>query len=242
MPTLNQSIAFSQSMLGSYIPMTAQTGSEPATTIANLVVMFMQSPPFCWPTNRAEDSTTATVAGTQDYTIALTNFGFMERATLKNAANRSWEIPRIYNAAVLGTTIEQTARPEALCVKMVTPGTSIAVRMLSAPDAIYTLTATYQKAAVLFTATSQDWLTQCNIPPYYGDIYQNLFLAEAFQLNGDLQEAAVYRRRGMAALLAKAEGLSDLQKNMIFAQSMHNDLQAIAATIRTQTAGQARQI
>jgi hypothetical protein len=242
MPTLAQSINWAQAMLASYIPLTAQTGSEPAITIANGVVMFMQSPPFCWPTNRAEDSTTTTTAGTQDYTVSLTNFGFLERATLKNAANKSWEIPRIYNSAVLGTTQEQTARPESICIKLVTPGTNIAVRMLSAPDATYTLTLTFQKAAVLFTATSQDWLTQCNIPPYYGDIYQNLFLSECFQVNGDGQEAAIYRRRGMAALLAKSEGLSDLQKNMIFAQSMHNDLQSLAATIRAQTAGQARQI
>ena len=240
--TLNQSILWSQSMLGSYIPLTAQAGSEPAVTIANMTVAFMQNAPFTWPTNRAEDSSTTTAAGTQDYTVTLTNFGFLEGVTLKNASSKSWAVPRIYNSVHLGTTSEQSARPEACSVKLVTPGTSIAIRFVSAPDAIYTATLTYQKAPVLFTATSQDWFTQCNVPDYYLDIFNNLFLAEALQVNGDVAEAGLYRRRGMAALLSKSEGLSEMQKNMMFAQAMNTDLQTIAANLRTQQAQTARTI
>lgn len=240
--TLNQSIAWAGSMLNTYIPLTSQTGSEPAITIANMVVAFMLNPPFCWPTNRAENSAVSTVAGTQDYTLSLTDFGFMEKVTLKNAANASWEVPRVYNSMILSTTQEQTARPEAVCVKTVTPGTSIAVRFLSAPDAIYTITATYQKVPVLFSATTQDWFTQCNIPVYYMDIFNNLFLAECFQVNSDYQESVSYRRRGMAALLAKAEGLTEAQKNMIYEQSMAGDLQTVGAQIRRQMAAQARTV
>ena len=99
-----------------------------------------------------------------------------------------------------------------------------------------------QKVPVLFSATSQDWFTQCNVPDYYLDIFNNLFLAEALQVNGDVQEAALYRRRGMAALISKSEGLSEMQKSMMLAQSMNSDIQTIAASLRTQQASQARAI
>src|ERR1700690_379709 len=135
--TLNQSIAWAQAMLSTYIPLTAQTGSEPAISIGNMVVTFILNPPFTWPFNRAENTSTTTTAGTQDYTIAATDFGFMESMTLTKSA-KSWAVPRIYNSANLGTSSEQSARPEACCVRFITPGTSIAVRFLSAPDDAYT--------------------------------------------------------------------------------------------------------
>lgn len=240
--TLNQSIAWAQSMLGSYIPLTAQTGSEPAISIANGVVSFMQNPPFTWPTNRAEDTSLTTAAGTQDYTLSITNFGFLEKVTLKNAANKSWEIKRVYNNDSLGVSTEILSRPEAVSVRIITPGTNVMIRFLSAPDVIYTGTVTYQKPAVLFTATTQDWFTQCNIPIYYMDIFNNLFLAECFQVDGNEQSAAMYRRRGMAALLAKAEGLTEMQRDMIYAQAMAGDLQSMAQQLRMQQASQARAV
>ena len=44
--TLAQSIAWAQSMLTTYIPLTAQTGSEPAITIGNMVVSFILNPQY----------------------------------------------------------------------------------------------------------------------------------------------------------------------------------------------------
>lgn len=241
--TLNQSVAWAQSMLVSYIPLTALAPGEPAITIANMVVAFMNAPPFTWPTNRAEDASLTMTAGTQDYTLSIANFGFLETVTLKNpSTQKSFAVKNVYNSSVLGVSNEQTARPNAVSVKTITPGTSVALRFLSAPDLGYTGTTTYQKAPVLFTAPTQDWFAQCNIPQNQMHIYNNLFLAECFQVNGDPQSAAQYRRRGMAALLATAEGLTEAQKSMIFAQSMYTDLQTIAANVRVQQANQARGI
>ena len=242
MPLLSSTVTWAQSMLNTFIPLSAIGAGEPALTIANTVVGFMLNAPFTWPTNRAEDTSLVTVAGTQDYTLNLANFGFLETVTLTNSLQQSWAVPRIYNSSVLGKTSQQQARPEACCVKLWTPGTSVSLRFMGAPDAIYTGTTTYQMAPVLFTDPSQDWFTQCNIPPNQMQIYNNLFLSECFQVNGDDQSAAQYRRRGMAALLAMADGLTEMQKSMIFAQAMFSDLQTLAATIRTQSAGQARAI
>lgn len=242
MTTLNQSIAWSQSMLTSYIPLTAQTGSEPAITIANMVVAFMNAPPFTWATNRAEDSSlSATVVGTSDYTVTIANFGFLEKLSLKDSGGKYWDVKRIYNSGALDKNTDQTKRPDAVSVNVITPGTSIGLRFVSMDD-VYQAFVTYQKAPVLFTATTQDWFTQCNIPQNQVHIYNNLFLGECFQVNGDLQDAAVYRRRGMAALLATSDGLTEMQKSMIFAQAMFSDLQTIAAQLRTQAAQQARTV
>ena len=240
--TLSQSILWAQSVLSTYIPLTAQTGSEPALTIANMVVAFILNPPFTWPTNRVENTGTNTVAGTQDYVLSITDFGFLESVTLTDSNSKSYAVPRIYNSANLGKSSQQSSRPEAACVRLVTPGTNITLRFLSAPDAIYSITATYQKVPILFSSTTQDWFTQCNIPVYYMDIFNNLFLAECFQTNGDPQEAALYRRRGMAALIAKADGLTEMQKSMMLAQATFSDIQTIAANLRTQEAAQARTI
>lgn len=55
------------------------------------------------------------------------------------------------------------------------------------------------------------------IPDYYRDIYNNLFLSEAMALVDDAR-AQIYRARGVAAFLAKAQGLSDTQKNVFVQQ------------------------
>jgi hypothetical protein len=240
--TLNQTILYSQAKLATYIPLTAQTGNEPAVSIANEIVAFILAPPFTWPTNRAEDVSLTTVVGQSDYVLTIANFGFLEKVSLIDPSGKYWNVERVYNTASLNKNVEQTKRPDAVSVNLIVPATSVTLRFPSM-DAVYAAcVTTYQKAPVLFTATSQDWFTQCNLPQNQMHIYNNLFLGEAFQVNGDEQSAAIYRRRGMAALLATAEGLTEMQKSVIFAQAMFSDLQTIAATLRTQAAAQARAI
>ncbi len=238
--TLEQSILWSQAQMGTYVPLTPQTGSEPAMTIANMVVAFMQNPPFCWPTNREENTSLVTTAGTSDYTLSIEDFGFLERVTLVDANGNPWNVERVLNSLVLNPNTQQQKRPDSVCVKLVAPGTSIAIRFVSM-DAVYDGTLTYQKVPQLFTSTSQDWFTQCNIPDYYMDIFNNLFLAEALQVNDDAR-AGMYRQRGMAALLAKSEGLSEMTKLMLYHQAMLGDLQTLAAQLRTQQAQTARSV
>lgn len=241
--TIQQTVNYSQCFCD-YLPLSSQTGNEPALSIANMILRFMLNPPFTWPTNRAEDSSTSTVAGTQDYTVAIANFGFLEAVTLKNAGPPAtyYEVPHIYNSTALGVSQEQTARPNACGVKTITPGTNVAIRFLGPPDAIYTATLTYQMAPFLFTALTQDWFTNGNIPDSQMDIYNNLFVAEALQVSDDPSRAGPYRQRGMAALIAKAEGLSEQTKTMLIQQALFNDLATIRATLQTQLAQQARTV
>lgn len=62
-------------------------------------------------------------------------------------------------------------------------------------------------------ATNFSWAP---VPDNYSDVYNNLYLAEVMAVADDAR-AQQYRIRGVAAMMAKASGLSDMQRN-VFAQ------------------------
>lgn len=63
-------------------------------------------------------------------------------------------------------------------------------------------------------AANFDWAP---LPDWFVDIYNNLFLAEMLSLV-DEARSQQYRHRGIAAFLAKAEGLTEMQKNAFVEQ------------------------
>lgn len=62
------------------------------------------------------------------------------------------------------------------------------------------------------------------IPDQYSDVYNNLFLAEAMAIVDD-QRSQVYRQRGVAALLSKASGLTEMQRNAFAQQWLARDVE-----------------
>ena len=310
--TLQGTVNWAQALIASYPPLTAGAGFEPAVTIASIIRNSMMNAPMSWSWNRFEDSTTSTVVGTQDYTVALTNFGWLEKASLTDPNGVIWEIKDVYNTNALSkSTVQQ--RPSAVAIIANTPGTNIKIRFLGVPDQIYTVNLTYQGLATQFgpfvvqsaanaigantsytgiftpasfptgtTATIAGFVTHtvnngtfvvvsCNvttlivanaagvsetptpaasvingswapIPDQYSDIYSNLFLAEAFEVSMDSAEAARYRQRGVAALLAKAEGLTQTQINIFREQWLTRDSEVQSTTLRVQQGNTARGI
>ncbi len=87
------------------------------------------------------------------------------------------------------------------------------------------------------TAVNGSWAP---IPDSYSDIYNNLFLSEAFQAVSEDATAARYRQRGVAAMLAKSEGLTQMQYNAFIQQWLMRDDTINASALRTQQASQAR--
>jgi hypothetical protein len=74
------------------------------------------------------------------------------------------------------------------------------------------------------------------------DIFNNLFLAEAMAVADDPREQ-IYRMRGIAALLSKAEGLTEMQINAFLAQYISRGLTPQqVAQLKTQQGHQARGI
>lgn len=223
-----------------YSPTSAGTNSEPAVSIATMVRNTILNAPFVWPFNRNEFAITALTAGTQNYTWAITDFAYLEKVSLTTAdSTYAYELKDVYNTRILGIDNGSTsqAQPEALAVVSYIPGTSVNVRFLSSPDQAYTGTATYQKLPVPFAALTDSWSP---IPSHFMEIYNNLFLAEALAMVDDAR-SQVYRQRGVAALLSKAEGLSEMQVNAFLAQYLHRDsMQTLASQLRVQQGSQAR--
>jgi hypothetical protein len=242
MATIQDSINYSSTFI-QYSPLSAGTNFEPALTIANEIQNTVMGAPFSWPWNRTEDNSTTTVAGTQDYSINLTNFAWLEKVSLKNVASGEvHEIPDVYNNLARGIADARTvkqARPNAACVLIVSYGSSLRLRLMGVPETAYLITLTYQRIwAPLTTLTggSGTW----TIPPQYSDIYNNLFLGEAMALVDDRQGAQQYRQRGIAALIAKAEGLTQMQINSFLEQYWQRDSQMAARQLAVQQGGQAR--
>jgi hypothetical protein len=76
------------------------------------------------------------------------------------------------------------------------------------------------------------------IPNQYSDVYNNLFLSEAMAAVDDAR-AQLYRQRGIAAFLAKASGLTEMQKNAFIQQWLQRSVERAEVSGGTQqgTAG-----
>lgn len=239
--TLQQSVNFAQSFIG-YSSISSGAGSEPAISVGSMVRSIILNAPFTWPWNRSENSSLATVApvagvGTQNYTVALTDFGFLEKVSLTDVNGKIVELKDVYNTSPRGLS-NDFQRPTAAAVESVIYGTSLVIRFMGCPDAVYTATLTYQRLALPFMSLGGTWAP---IPDSYIDVYNNLFLAESLASYDDAR-SAIYRQRGAAALLSKAEGLSEMQRSAFLEQFLARDQQTLSAQLRGQQGNQARGI
>lgn len=145
--TIQNSIDFARTYL-QYAPLSVGAGGEPALSIANEIQNTMLNAPLTWPWNRAEDSSQATTVGTQDYTIALTDFGFLEKATLTDSSGVIFEVRDVYNNKALAkadANKDRLSRPNSACIAAVAYGTSIKLRFMPIPEKVYTVGLIYQK-------------------------------------------------------------------------------------------------
>jgi hypothetical protein len=235
--SLQQSVNYALTYI-QYSPLTVGTGNEPAISIANEIQNTILNAPMTWGWNRNENNSLTINSSNQDYTILLTDFSFLEKATLTDTSGNVFEVLDVYNTAALGkANANKKGRPNAISVNFVSYGSSVTLRFMGIPDQTYTVLLTYQKLVLPFTATSQSW----TIPDQYLDIYNNLFVGEAMAVVDDAR-ANQYRQRGIATLLAKAEGLTEMQKDQFLMQYWSRDSQMLANQLRTQQANQARGI
>ena len=114
--------------------------------------------------------------------------------------------------------------------------TMVNLRFLSVPDQDYTSVMTYQLAPPAMLEPSSVW----PLPGQYLDIYNNLFLAEMLQASGNVVKADEYRKRGMAALISKFGGLSEMQRSWYLRQTISRASQSQAAADRTLAGAKAR--
>jgi hypothetical protein len=301
--TLQQTINWAQTMV-QYLPLTAGLGQEPAVSTASFIRSTIFSAPFTWAFNRKEDSSISLVQGTQDYTWSVTNFGFLEKASIVDAQNNVQELKYVHNLSPLSASTMQQ-RPSEIAVLTRTTG-SVKLRVVGVPDQAYTLNLTYQMLPAIFgpflissvaneiagdttytgvfdvdalaaggfasvtgftnaanngtfliVSVNATTLVLANaggvaethtayvsnfswspIPDNYNYIYNTLFLGEMLSLAGE-PNAQQYRQRGMASLLAKAEGLTETQKDVFMQQWLARGIEETSTNIRLQQRVQA---
>lgn len=190
--------------------------NEPAVTIANQVKQFILGAPFAWRWNRASVSFN-TVAGTQDYSQAVSDLGWLEKASVKDSNGNEFEIDL---KLVLSKSSEQ-GHPQHVSAQLDDNAGNITFRLLPVPDAVYTVTLTYQKKATLFTALTGTWAP---IPDELSYLYQKGFLAMALELADD-PRAALETQLFLRQVIAANAGLKDSEKNIFLEGRLVNERQ-----------------
>jgi hypothetical protein len=99
-----------------YMPSNVGTSNMPLIGLANIVRNIILAAPFTWAFNRNNDDSITTVQGTQDYATSITDFGFLEKTTVKDTDGKLWELEDVLNNISLGKSTTQ-ARPEAIAVE-----------------------------------------------------------------------------------------------------------------------------
>src|ERR1700676_5423861 len=130
-------------------------------------------------------------------------------------------ISSVANAAAGNTTYTGTFDPLSFPVGAIATVTGFSCSTNNGSFAVVSATATtlvlVNASGVAETKTAYvSNFSWAPIPDQYSDVYNNLFIAEAMALVDDAR-AQQYRQRGVAALLAKATGLTEMQRNA-FAQ------------------------
>lgn len=307
--TLTQTINWAGTFI-QYSPQTAGLGMEPAVSLASEIRSTILSAPFSWAFNRAE-VTQALVAGTQDYTATITDFGYLEKATITDANGNIYEMKDVFNTLPLAKANTQQ-RPSAVAVLTRAAGGSVTFRFMGVPDAVYTANLTYQKlspimgpffitsvanaaagntaytgvfdvtafpAGAIATITGPSTATAANLgsfvvvsctatvltvanasgansgtqalyvsnqswsplPDSYSYIFNALYLGEILSMVDD-PRAQQYRQRGIGALLSKAQGLSDMDKNIFRAQWLGRNVELQTTSLRAQQATMGRSV
>jgi hypothetical protein len=208
--TLQNSINWVQPFLR-FLPLNIGSNNEPAITSANIVKQIMLGPPFCWRWNRAQATPFNTSQGTQDYARTITDFGFLEKATVKASADKAFEIPALKN--ILSTNSEQ-GRPAHIATLLDDNAGSLTFRFIPTPEKAYTVNLLYQKKPTLFTALSDTWTP---IPDEYSFVYNQGFLAFS-AMYADDQRWQIELLRFLGSLIGVSEGLDETQKDAFLEQ------------------------
>lgn len=185
-------------------PLTFSGSNDPAMMMADWVRGFMLAPPFSWRWNRGVLPPTMLTPGTQDYTINLPNFGWLEQAAITDLA-----LPAAYQLEIsLDQQVEviQT-QPTKVTANTDDGNGNIGFRFIGVPDLPYQFTGSFQLASPTFTSLNDTWSP---IPDYLQHVVQTGLLAKAYEYIGDERFAATMQMF-VRQLAAFSGGLLDSQ-------------------------------
>lgn len=229
--TLNWAFAF---IVGRPTTGVGGTANEPGLTNANLIMQTMLSAPFKWEWNRAE-TTFSTTAGVSDYSENLASFGYLEKATITNNTVTPPTMELLVHR-VLAKEGKQNP-PRNIAILLDDNAGNITFRLSPIPDAVYTVTLTYQKAPQLATGLGN--ATWAPIPDKLALVYEQGMLAR-LQMMYSQQTAAMNMEIFFRMLVSVAQGLTETEKALFLEDSLRTLKTREAELLGTQQGKQAR--
>jgi hypothetical protein len=200
-------------------PLNIGVNNEPAISSANLIQQTIVSQPFRWPWNRAIKSFTCLQQGAppatqQDYSVYIPDFGFLERATIVNpvaSPNGAIMPAPIFELEIRNGLSEDAAvgKPNYISFQADDNNGNIIFRLMPIPDQEYVINLSYQKKIPLMKDLSTLW----SVPDNYSHLYQYGFMSLMMQYSDD-PRWQVYNAKFVTHLLASAQGLTEMERNI----------------------------
>ncbi len=155
---------------------------------------------------------TFTSGGTQDYTVVAPEFSHVEFANLLDLDNDG--IPTKWKQLTVKNDLSRESsigRPEFISPNTQNADGTVTFRLMNSPDKKYPVVIQIQNSAPHITSLNQTWSP---LPDYMEYIYDWGFLSLMWNFSDDPQRAAWANNQFKAALLARADGLTDEEKNI----------------------------
>jgi hypothetical protein len=134
------------------------------------------------------------------------------------------------------TDATEQGRPQFIATQLSNEsGVSFTLRLLSVPDTTYNVYLIYQQSPTLFSSPSNTW----GIPDQLEYVYSYFFMFLMMDYFDD-PRAARYRQLAVAALLSRADGLEETDRNLFLGNWLPLMKQEMSATDDTKQATQAR--
>lgn len=188
---------------------------EPGLTSANLIAQTILAAPFAWNWNRATQ-TFPTIVGQSDYPISISQYGYIEKATVFDSTISSPE-PSIFELEInniLAADGEQN-RPFKISPVFDNDSGTITFRLFPIPDKVYTVTIIFQKAPLTLTLTG-NWAP---IPDKYAFLYERGLKAMMHGMYNPqiyMMEMQLFLRQ----LVGASQGLTEMEKAIFLDEAL----------------------
>jgi hypothetical protein len=171
--------------------------------------------------NSTDTTGTFTNLTTQDYTIPTPEFSHIEHASVLDL-DATGNPLKWYELTVKNTLALENvkARPEFISPHTEDGAGNTTFRVSAAPSKKFPISVHIQKVAPLYTSINQVW----GVPDFMMNVYNWGFMSLMWQFSDDAPRAAYASNQFKAALLGRAEGLTEEQKNIFL--NNWEDLQA----------------
>lgn len=164
---------------------------------------------FVHPDVANADTGTLTAASTQDYTVSAPNFTHVEHASVQDISQtpaKWYELPVKDNLALDSIV----GRPQFLNPHTEDGNGNVTFRVMPGPKLAYPVSIHVQLAPPLFTSMNQTWSP---LPDFMSYVFNWGFLALQW-IFADDPRAGFANSKFTAGLLARAEGLTEEQRNI----------------------------